>query len=67
MDSATGHNPRMDWDARDLAGTFNTFREHAEFMFGGLLERKSEESKYKYFMLWIGEKGKETFSTWRVY
>ena len=66
MDSNTGTSPRMDWDSRDLACAFKRFKEHTEFMFGGPLEKKSEEAKCNYFMLWIGEKGREIFSTWDV-
>ena len=66
MDSNTGASPRMDWDSRDLACAFKRFKEHTEFMFGGPLEKKSEEPKCNYFMLWIGEKGREIFSTWDV-
>jgi hypothetical protein len=43
MDSAT--NPRMDWEARDLPTAFKKFKEHCDFMFGGPLEKKTEEAK----------------------
>ena len=62
----SGQCPRMDWDARDLANAFKKFREHAEFMLGGPLEKKSEEAKCNYLMLWMGEKGREIFSTWEL-
>ena len=37
-----------------------------EFMFGGPLEKKSEEAKCYYLMLWMGEKGREIFCTWKL-
>lgn len=66
MELNSGQNPRMDWAARDLATAFKRFKEHSEFMFGGPLDKKSEEVKCNYLMLWIGEKGREIFSTWDV-
>lgn len=66
MDINNGQNPKMDWQARDLATAFKRFKEHSEFMFGGPLEKKSEEVKCNYLMLWAGEKGREIFSTWDV-
>ena len=56
----------MDWDAIDLASAFKRFKEHANFMFGGPLEKKPEAAKCNYLMLWTGDKGREIFSTWNV-
>ena len=61
-----GNNPFMDWESNDLPGSFKKFKEHAQFMFSGPLEKKSEESKCSYVMLWTGEKGRNIFSTWTL-
>ncbi|XP_053380789.1 uncharacterized protein K02A2.6-like [Mercenaria mercenaria] len=31
-----------------------------------LVEKKTEESKCNYLMLWVGEKGRQIFSTWNI-
>ena len=62
----TQANPRMDWEARDLPNAFKKFKEHCDFMFGGPLEKKTEEAKCNYLMLWVGEKGRQIFSTWTL-
>ena len=54
----------MDWESQDLPSAFKRFKEHANFMFGGPLSKKSEEAHCNYLMLWIGEKGRQIFSTW---
>jgi hypothetical protein len=64
MDSQT--NPRMDWETRDLPNAFKKFKEHCDFMFGGPLEKKTEEARCNYLMLWVVEKGRQLFSTWTV-
>lgn len=64
--NTSGQNPCMNWDSPDLPTAFKKFREHAEFMFNGPLEKKSEEAKCNYLMIWAGEKGREIFSTWSV-
>ena len=58
--------PRMDWESRDLPNAFKAFKEHAEFMFGGPLKSKTEEVQCNYLMLWVGEKGRQIFSTWTL-
>ena len=64
MDSQS--NPRMDWESKDLPNAFKRFKEHCQFMFGGPLDKKSEEAKCNYLMLWVGEKGRQIYSTWTV-
>jgi hypothetical protein len=56
----------MDWEARDLPTAFKKFKEHCDFMFGGPLEKKTEEAQCNYLMLWVGKKGRQIFSTWTV-
>lgn len=59
-------SPKMDWDSKDLYSAFKRFREHADFMFKGPLVMKQEEVQCNYLMLWIGEKGRQIFSTWTL-
>ena len=40
------------------------FKEHCDFMFGGPLEKKTEEAKCNYLILWVGEKERRILSTW---
>ncbi|XP_052820412.1 uncharacterized protein K02A2.6-like [Mya arenaria] len=56
----------MDWESKDLPSAFRKFKEHANFMFGGPLNKKSEEAQCNYLMLWVGEKGRQIFSTWNL-
>ena len=58
--------PKMDWSAEDLPTAFKAFKSHCEFMFGGPLKKKDEEEKCNYLMLWVGEKGRNIYSTWTL-
>lgn len=35
-------------------------------MFNGPLKEKSEEVKCNYLMIWVGEKGRDVYSTWHI-
>ena len=56
----------MNWDAKDLPGAFKAFKSHADFMFGGPLQKQTEAIKCNYLMIWAGEKGRAIFSTWTL-
>lgn len=58
--------PKMDWSAGDLPTAFKNFKAHCEFMFGGPLKSKEEEDKCNYLMLWVGDKGRDIYSTWTI-
>lgn len=58
--------PSMDWDSRDLSNSFKKFKDHTRFMFNGPLATKTEEVKCNYLMLWIGEKGRQIYATWKL-
>lgn len=58
--------PKMDWSAEDLPTAFKAFKSHCEFTFGGPLIKKNEEEKCNYLMLWVGEKGRNIYSTWNL-
>ena len=62
--SSAGSTPKMDWSSSDLP--WKAFKQHCEFFFGGPLKQKSEEVKCNYLMLWVGDKGREIYSTWEL-
>lgn len=63
MESLGGAAPTLDWQSGDLPGMWKAFRTHVEFMFNGPLKEKSEEL-CNYLMIWVGQKGRELYSTW---
>lgn len=66
MESLLGTMPSMDWHSSDLEGSWKSFKQHAEFMFSGPLKEISEPQKCSYLMIWIGEKGRNIYSTWTL-
>ena len=66
MESLVGNTPSMNWDSHDLEGQWKSFKQHVEFMFKGPLKEKSEEAKCSYLMIWVGEKGRNIYSTWTL-
>ena len=56
----------MDWSSGDLPCAWKAFKQHCEFTFCGPLKQKSEEVKCNYLMLWVGDKGREIYSTWEL-
>lgn len=48
---------KMKWHSEGLStlNSIKKFREHAEFMFKGLLGSKTEEAHWNYLMIWTGE------------
>ena len=58
--------PKMDWTATDLPTAFKNFKSHCEFMFGGPLKAKDEEEQCNYLMIWVGDKGRDIYSTWNL-
>lgn len=64
MDATAGAIPKMNWESGDLVAAWKSFKQHAQFMFHGPLKTKSQEEKCNYLMLWVGEKGRELYSTW---
>ena len=61
----SGHSnePRMNWAATDLDVEWKRFKQHCEFTFKGPLASKSEVEKVNYLMTFIGDKGREIYST----
>ena len=65
-DSLGGAIPCLDWDCNDLPRAWKSFQTHVEFMFKGPLKKKTEEEKCNYLMLWVGNKGRDVYSTWQL-
>ena len=65
-DNLGGALPVLDWESQDLPRAWKTFQTHVEFMFKGPLKSKSEEEKCNYLMIWVGNKGREVYSTWNL-
>ena len=57
--------PAMNWEAQDLDREFRRFKQHCSFVFNGPLEQKTENVKCNYLMSFIGDKGREIYSTFQ--
>ncbi|VDI35249.1 Hypothetical predicted protein [Mytilus galloprovincialis] len=66
MESTLGSTPKMDWESGDLPTSWKTFTQLVQFMFEGPLKAKNEETECKYLMLWVGNKGRDIYSTWNL-
>ena len=66
MENISGATPSIDWESRDLESALRRFEVHNNFMFSGPLKDKSEEERCSYLMLWVGEKGRNIYSTWTI-
>ena len=64
MDGLFSQMPTMNWEANDLETSWKSFQQHAEFVFSVPLKAKTEVEKCSYSMIWVGEKGRNIYSTW---
>lgn len=64
MEGIAGASPKMDWNAPDLVTQWKSFKQHCQFWFAGPLIKASEAQKCNYVMIWIGDKGRDIYSTW---
>ncbi|CAC5375554.1 unnamed protein product [Mytilus coruscus] len=64
MDALSGSHPKIDWEATDLVTAWKSFQQHTEFWFAGPLAKTAEAQKCNYLMIWIGNKGRDIYSTW---
>lgn len=55
--------PSMNWEATDLPKEWRRFRQHCEFTFKGPLASKKEIEKVNYLMTFIGDHGRELYTT----
>ena len=53
----------MNWEQADLEREFRRFKQHCEFIFEGPLNEKSEKVKCNYLMPFMGDKGREIYTT----
>ena len=56
--------PNMNWDSSNLPEAWDKFRRHTDLVFSGPLKSKTEEEKVSYFLLWVGDKGRDIRATW---
>ena len=62
MDSVP--QPRMDWESGNIPEAWKKFKQHLQLMFKGPLKEKSEEEKWAYLLLWVGENGRDVYNAW---
>jgi hypothetical protein len=65
-DGLTGRTPSLNWESGDLPGAWKSFKTHCDLKFQGPLKRKEADEKCAYLMIWVGEKGRNVFSTWNM-
>ena len=58
--------PYMDWNDTDLPTAFKTFKQYCQLIFNGTLNKKKEEEKATYILLWIGEEGLKIFTSFEL-
>lgn len=64
MAEGLGNNvPSMNWKAMNLDQEFRRFKLHCDFVFDGPLASKNAAAKAGYVMTWLGDKGREIYST----
>ena len=56
-------NPSIDWDSPNLPEAWKKFKQLVDLMFNGPLKSKTEDVKVNYFLIWIGEKGRDICNT----
>ena len=66
METTLGSTLKMDWGSGDLPTAWKSFKQHVQFMFDGPLKGKNEETKCNYLMIWVGNKGRDIYSTWNL-
>ncbi|KAK2703622.1 hypothetical protein QYM36_017924 [Artemia franciscana] len=58
--------PSINWNAISLADEWNPFEQHAWLMLIGQPADKSEKAQCEYLLIWVGEKGRDIFSTFQL-
>ena len=56
----------MDWESTNLPEAWKKFQQHVDLIFSGPLSEKDENIKWKYLLLWIGDKGRDIYNTWQL-
>ena len=65
MAEGDSNRPSMNWNASDLHKEWTRFKMHCGFTFNGPLAGKTEIQKVNYLMTFIGDKGREIYSTFQ--
>ena len=55
----------MNWSAPDLPKEWKRFKQHCKFTFKGPLAQKSEVERVNYLMTYVGDKGREVYTTFQ--
>ena len=58
--------PRMDWNDTDLPTAFKNFKQYCQLIFRGPLNKKNEQEKATYILLWVGEEGLKIFNSFEL-
>ena len=58
--------PTMDWSSDNLKEAWSRFQTHATLMFQGPLSGKTEKIHCAFLLIWLGEKGRDIFSTFTI-
>ena len=56
-------HPTINWESPALKEAWTKFEQHARLMFAGPLSDKTQPQRVSYLLLWVGEKGRDIFST----
>jgi hypothetical protein len=58
-------NPSMNWESPALTETWDKFKQHCNLMFDGPLSEKNQRQRVSYLLLWVGERGRDIYSTFK--
>ena len=58
--------PKMDWESTNLIDAWKKFKQHVELILNGPLKEKEELTKINYLLIWIGDKGRDVYNTWKL-
>lgn len=58
--------PELDWHSSNLPDAWKQFKQHTELIFSGPLKETDEEVQCTYLLLWIGQRGRDAYSTWTL-
>lgn len=56
--------PCMEWSSRDPPTAFSSFRHYCELIFSGPFNKKSDQEKVTYILLWLGQEGIRIYKSW---
>ncbi|KAL3847373.1 hypothetical protein ACJMK2_018288 [Sinanodonta woodiana] len=66
MDLSGVPTTTMDWEKSNLTTSWAKFQQHCELIFNGPMSRINDAVKANYILLWVGDKGRDIFSTWTL-